>query len=84
MWQVQTPQIFRYDEIKKAHELVMEREDINITDDAFVYECAFHNPIELVMGSYENIKITTPEDMDIAQTFLKRRRRKVALKPFGI
>ena len=84
LWQVQTPQIFRYDEIKKAHELVMEREDINITDDAFVYECAFHKPIELVMGSYENIKITTPEDMDIAQTFLKRRRRKEALKPFGI
>ncbi len=84
VWQVQTPQIFRYDEIKKAHELVMERDDIHITDDAFVYECAFHKPIQLVMGSYENIKITTPEDMDIAQVFLRRKKRNEALKPFDI
>lgn len=73
VWQVQTPQVFEFQEIKKAHELVMQRTDIVITDDAMVYEAAFGKPIKLVEGSYENIKLTTPEDMEIARIFLKKR-----------
>lgn len=70
VWQVQTPQVFEYRKIKEAHEIVMGREDINITDDAMVYETAFEKPVKLIEGSYENIKITTPEDMEIANVFL--------------
>lgn len=70
VWQVQTPQVFEYKKIKEAHEIVMGREDINITDDAMVYETAFEKPVKLVEGSYKNIKITTPEDMEIANVFL--------------
>ena len=70
LWQVQTPQVFEYRAIKKAHELVMQRQDVVITDDAFVYECAYHKPVKLVEGSYTNIKITTPEDMVVAKAFL--------------
>lgn len=73
VWQMQTPQVFDYHAIKKAHELVMDRTELSITDDAYVYECAFQKPIKLVEGSYENIKITTPEDMDIAKRFLEKR-----------
>lgn len=71
LWQVQTPQVFQYEEIKKAHELVMERTDVVITDDAFVYECAFGKQVKLVEGDYRNIKITTPEDMLVARAFLQ-------------
>lgn len=75
VWQMQTPQVFCYDAIKEAHELVMGRADLTITDDAYVYECAFQKPIKLVEGNYENIKITTPEDMDIARRFLEKRKK---------
>lgn len=73
VWQVQTPQVFEFHAIKKAHELIMEREDITITDDAMVYETVYGKPVKLVEGSYENIKITTPEDMQIANVFLQKR-----------
>lgn len=73
VWQVQTPQVFDFQAIKKAHEIVMQQNDIAITDDAMVYETAFGKPVKLVEGSYENIKLTTPEDMEVAQSFLRKR-----------
>ena len=42
-----------------------------ITDDAMVVERASGTKIRLVEGSYKNLKITTPEDLDIAEIFLK-------------
>ncbi|MDE6313704.1 MAG: 2-C-methyl-D-erythritol 4-phosphate cytidylyltransferase [Lachnospiraceae bacterium] len=75
LWQVQTPQVFEYSVIKQAHEMVMDRTDIVITDDAFVYECAFGKPVKLVEGDYRNIKITTPEDMLVAKAFLQGMKR---------
>lgn len=77
VWQVQTPQVFRYKAIKEAHEVVMKKNDIAITDDAMVYERAFGKPIKLVEGNYENIKITTPEDMEVAKAFLKKVQKSV-------
>lgn len=73
VWQVQTPQVFEFQAIKKAYEIVMQQDDIAITDDAMVYEAAFGKPVKLVEGSYENIKLTTPEDMEIAHIFLQKR-----------
>lgn len=73
VWQVQTPQVFEFQAIKKAHEIVMQQDNIAITDDAMVYEAAFGKPVKLVEGSYENIKLTTPEDMEIAHIFLQKR-----------
>ena len=43
-----------------------------VTDDAMVVEQESGVRIRLVEGSYQNIKITTPEDLDIAETFLKK------------
>lgn len=69
---IQTPQTFQVELIKKAYEL---KEDPSLTDDASVAERAGHL-ISLFEGSYENIKITTPEDLIIAEALLKSRRRK--------
>jgi 2-C-methyl-D-erythritol 4-phosphate cytidylyltransferase len=66
---IQTPQTFQVDLIKKAY---IQKEDPSLTDDASVAERAGH-PISLFEGSYENIKITTAEDVLIAEALLKSR-----------
>ena len=73
VWIVQTPQVFESELIKKAYSMLMEQEKTGVTDDAMVAEQMLGTPIRLFYGSYENIKITTPEDLEIAEVFLKRR-----------
>ncbi len=68
---IQTPQTFRVSLIKKAYEM---QEDLSLTDDASVAENSGH-VISLFEGSYENIKITTTEDLVIADALLKARRK---------
>jgi 2-C-methyl-D-erythritol 4-phosphate cytidylyltransferase len=63
---IQTPQTFDISLIKQAYEM---KEDISLTDDASVAEKSGH-VISLFEGSYENIKITTPEDLIIAEALL--------------
>ncbi len=78
-WLIQTPQVFVYDEISELYEeLVRNEEDliskgINITDDAMVMETFGKRKVKLVEGSYDNIKITTPEDIILAESILKRK-----------
>ena len=67
---VQTPQTFRVSVIKNAYEI---KEDPSLTDDASVAERAGH-VISLFEGSYENIKITTPEDLVIGEALLTARK----------
>lgn len=64
---IQTPQCFRINEIKSAFEQTYESA---FTDDASVFEKAGHE-INLVMGNIENIKITYPIDLLLAQQYLK-------------
>jgi 2-C-methyl-D-erythritol 4-phosphate cytidylyltransferase len=66
---IQTPQTFQVDLIKKAYQ---QKEDVSMTDDASVAERDGH-VISLFEGSYENIKITTPEDLIIAEALLKQK-----------
>lgn len=73
VWMMQTPQTFRYQDILRAYEVVAERQIANITDDAMVLERAFQQPVKIVEGSYDNIKVTTKEDLLIAAVFLKNR-----------
>ncbi len=76
VWMIQTPQVFSFSSIKRAYEALLEKEEefmekgIQITDDAMVMETFGGCPVKLVEGSYRNIKITTPEDLSIAETFL--------------
>jgi 2-C-methyl-D-erythritol 4-phosphate cytidylyltransferase len=66
---IQTPQTFQVNLIKQAYQM---KEDQSLTDDASVAEHSGHT-ISLFEGSYENIKITTPEDLIVAETLIKLR-----------
>jgi 2-C-methyl-D-erythritol 4-phosphate cytidylyltransferase len=66
---IQTPQTFDIDLIKQAYQI---KEDVSLTDDASVAEKSGH-VISLFEGSYENIKITTHEDLIIAEALLNSR-----------
>jgi len=74
LWQVQTPQTFKYEIIKEAFEKAY-RDGFYGTDDASLVERAEHK-VCIVPGSYQNIKITTPEDMIIAEAILRSREMK--------
>lgn len=77
VWAVQTPQIFEQDLIVESYERLMRAEKTGVTDDAMVVEKMKGVPVRLFEGSYENIKITTPEDLDVAEVFLKRKYEKL-------
>ncbi|MPN28134.1 2-C-methyl-D-erythritol 4-phosphate cytidylyltransferase [bioreactor metagenome] len=68
LFEIQTPQTFIYDLLLDAHEKAIQ-EDVEGTDDAFLVErmCV---PVKIVRGHYNNIKITTPEDLIIAESLI--------------
>ncbi|MBU1027246.1 MAG: 2-C-methyl-D-erythritol 4-phosphate cytidylyltransferase [Candidatus Margulisbacteria bacterium] len=68
LWAAQTPQVFKKDIILQAYSDGATR--CQVTDDAMLVE-KLGVPVKMVMGSYRNIKITTPEDLLIARAFLK-------------
>ena len=76
VWMVQTPQAFSYDLICRAYETLLEMERcgrrIAVTDDAMVLETVGQGKVKLVEGSYENMKITTSSDLEIAKTLVRR------------
>jgi len=71
VWMVQTPQVFVRELITNAYKKLLEGDTVAVTDDAMVLEIMEHKQVRLVEGSYQNIKITTPEDLVIAEAFLK-------------
>lgn len=72
LWQIQTPQVFQYDIIKGAYDdLYASGRFDGVTDDAMVLERYGGHRIKLVNSDYRNIKITTPEDMNTAEIFIK-------------
>jgi 2-C-methyl-D-erythritol 4-phosphate cytidylyltransferase len=72
LWTVQTPQAFEFHTILKAHRKALD-EGITATDDSTLVE-RLGVPVRVVHGSYRNIKITTPEDLRVAQAFLEDRK----------
>ncbi len=72
LWMVQTPQVFETVLVKQAYEKLMKQDHIQVTDDAMVVEQMLGGKIKLIEGSYENIKITTPEDLMVATVFAGR------------
>ena len=70
LWQIQTPQTFSYPLIVQAYQKILEQHPRGITDDAMVLEYAMHTKVKLIQGSYRNIKITTPEDIVIAEAMM--------------
>lgn len=72
VWNIQTPQVFSYPAIREAHERARQQNMADITDDAMVMERFGNMKIKLVEGSYENIKITTPGDIVVAEKILEK------------
>lgn len=69
LWSIQTPQVFDYSLIMKAHEKARE-DNYYGTDDSMLMEY-FGQKVKVVEGSYNNIKITTPEDLKIGEEILR-------------
>lgn len=76
LWITQTPQSFKTDLVKMAYKKMKEELEkgnttLNITDDAMVVEEFTTNQVRFVQGDYKNIKVSTPEDIDIAELFIE-------------
>jgi len=70
LWAVQTPQVFRFDLIAAAYR----QAKYEVTDDARLVEQLGHR-VKLYLGSYDNMKITTPEDLTLVQILWQKRER---------
>ncbi len=68
LWAAQTPQVFRFELLAQAHAEVSEK----VSDDALMVEKLGHR-VKVYPGSYTNIKVTTPEDLELAEIILRRR-----------
>ena len=68
LWQIQTPQCFDKDVLLFGHKKCI-KENIDITDDCIALEL-INEKIKIIEGDYSNIKITTPEDLLLAQLIL--------------
>ena len=72
LWSIQTPQVFEYSSIIKAHQRAKE-ENYYGTDDSMLVE-NIGQEVTMIMGSYDNIKITSPEDISIGEKILSLRK----------
>lgn len=72
LWQVQTPQSFKYGDILSAYQKMQQSGDKDITDDTMIIERYLGRITKMVQGDYCNIKVTTPEDLMVAEIFLKK------------
>ncbi|WP_270506613.1 2-C-methyl-D-erythritol 4-phosphate cytidylyltransferase [Paraclostridium sordellii] len=70
LWSVQTPQVFKYDIITKAYENAY-NENYYGTDDAMLVEQIGYD-VKMIEGSYDNIKITTQEDLNFGEQILRK------------
>lgn len=68
---IQTPQVFKYSALMHAYKKAM-AEKFYSTDDSAIVE-RYGGKVKVIMGSYTNIKVTTPEDLAIAEMLLKKR-----------
>lgn len=75
VWGIQTPQVFDFRLAYGAYQAAMASGRTDMTDDAMIVESFTDVKVKLVEGSYENIKITTPEDLEIAEVFLRKRKK---------
>ena len=77
LWQIQTPQAFEYELIRTAYDKLFSKEEYQngVTDDAMVVESMTDCRVKMIQGDYRNIKITTPEDMILAEAFLAERQK---------
>lgn len=68
---IQTPQAFEFDLLLKSYREVMKCTSLEITDDAMIVEHGSNHSVKIVEGNYKNIKVTTPEDIKIAEMLME-------------
>ena len=73
LYQIQTPQTFDRDLLLEAYDRLRASGDRDITDDTMIVERYIDQKVKIIEGSYENIKVTTPEDLLVATALLKSR-----------
>lgn len=72
LWQIQTPQSFSCPLITRAYkEMIASGRESSVTDDAMVLERMTGQRVRVIEGDYRNIKITTPEDLLVAEAYIK-------------
>lgn len=71
LWRAQTPQMFRYGQLRKAL-MDAKKKGLLITDEASAMELAGFQPL-MVQGSSDNIKITVPGDLELAEVFINKK-----------
>jgi 2-C-methyl-D-erythritol 4-phosphate cytidylyltransferase len=72
LWLIQTPQIFQFEDLMLAHQKALDNGWEEATDDAFLVE-KMGIPVKIIKGEENNIKITTPRDLDIARFLMSKR-----------
>jgi len=72
VWIAQTPQCFSYDLALSSYDKAIKAEDTSVTDDAMVVNRYGNVRSVMLEGGYENIKVTTPEDILLAECLLKK------------
>lgn len=82
LWQTQTPQAFQYELLRRAYAKAAQ-DGFYGTDDASLVE-RMGEPVRMIAGSYENIKITTPEDLKIAEALMKEKMKEQTIFLSGI
>ena len=70
LWLIQTPQVFRYEDIMMAHRRALREGWDEVTDDALLIE-KMGIPVKVIPGSEYNIKVTTPQDLELAKYLMK-------------
>jgi len=75
LWEVHTPQVIEIEKLQRGFEKVA-KEGLEVTDDVSIVE-AMGETVKLTLGEYTNLKITTPEDMDVATAILDERKIEV-------
>ena len=71
LYEVHTPQVVQIDSLLKGFDYVNEN-DLEVTDDVSIIE-ALGDVVKITGGEYTNLKITTPEDMEVANAILEER-----------
>lgn len=86
LWQIQTPQAFEYSLVRRCYDELMRDTQLQqtVTDDAMVVEHFSDVPVKLIRGDYANIKITTPEDLYVAEALLAARKKEKRFRQAGI
>ncbi len=71
LYQIQTPQTFDRETLEEAYERLRISGDTDITDDTMIVERYLDIKSKMIEGSYENIKVTTPDDIALAEIYLR-------------